>query len=154
VVDGYDRLLHRLVSGHAAEFTEVAITMAQAKLVYVVMAAGSLHLSELAARLGIGASSASEQVDRLVDSGLLERRDEPTDRRQVVVTATTKANDLFERFRELNQGQLRRLLCHLDSDELAVIARSIEIFGLAIDRGTDSGTNGDAADRQPGDRRP
>ncbi len=152
MVDGYDRLLHRLVGGHAAEFTEVAITMAQAKLVYVVMAAGSLHLSELAARLGIGASSASEQVDRLVDAGLLGRSDDPSDRRQVVVTATTKANDLFERFRELNQRELRELLSHLDGDELRAIARSIEVFGLAIDRRATS-TDHAAQDRQ-GDPRP
>ena len=59
VVQGYDRMMHRLIEGHATEFTEVGITMTQAKLLYVVMAAGRLRMSELAARLGIGSSSAT-----------------------------------------------------------------------------------------------
>ncbi len=88
VVEGYDRLMHRLVGAHAAQFTELTITMAQAKLVYVVVAGGSLHLAELATRLGIGSSSASEQVDRLVELDLLRRTEDPADRRQVVVTPT------------------------------------------------------------------
>ena len=89
---------------------------------------------ELAARLGIGSSSASEVADRLVELGLLRRHTEPEDRRQVVVTTTPEAEALLERFRELNQRQLRELLSQLDSDELDVVDRSLEILIRAIDR--------------------
>ena len=134
VVRHYDRMMHRLIQGHAGEFAEVEITMAQAKVLYVVLAAGGLHMSELAARLGIGSSSASEVADRLVDLGLLRRHAEPEDRRQVVVTTTPEAEALLERFRELNQRQLRELLSQLDSDELDVVDRSLEILIHAINR--------------------
>ena len=126
--------MHRLVASHAPEFTEVNVTMAQAKVLYVVMAAGRLRMSELAARLGIGSSSASELADRLVEMGLLIRSQAPDDRRQVVVSATPDAEALLERFRELNQRQLRELLDQLETDELDIIERSLEVFGLAIDR--------------------
>ena len=126
--------MQRLVAGHAPEFTEVSITMAQAKVLYVVTAAGRLRMSELAARLGIGSSSASELADRLVEMGLLERHHAADDRRQVVVSATADAIALLERFRELNQRQLRELLAQLDADELAVIERSFEVFERALDR--------------------
>ena len=126
--------MHRLVASHAPEFTEVNVTMAQAKVLYVVMAAGRLRMSELAARLGIGSSSASELADRLVEMGLLIRSQAPDDRRQVVVSATPDAEALLERFRELNQRQLRELLDQLETDELEIIERSLEVFGLAIDR--------------------
>ena len=141
-------MMHRLIEGHAPEFTEVGITMAQAKVLYVVMAAGELRMSELAARLGVGSSSASGLADRLVELGFLRRRDDPADRRQVVVTTTPEAVALLERFRELNQRQLRELLARLDSDELDIVARSLDILGRAIDRTTtttvtttDSGEN-------------
>lgn len=134
VVQRYDRMMHRLIQGHAGEFAEVEITMAQAKVLYVVLAAGGLHMSELAARLGIGSSSASEVADRLVELGLLRRHAEPEDRRQVVVTTTPEAEQLLERFRELNQRQLRELLSLLDGDELDVVDRSLEILVRAIDR--------------------
>ena len=120
--------MHRLVVSHASEFTEVGITMAQAKVLYVVMAAGRLRMSELAARLGIGSSSASELADRLVELGLLERHTDADDRRQVVVTATPDAEALLERFRELNVRQLRDLLSRLDAAELAIVERSMGIL--------------------------
>ena len=126
--------MHRLIGGHAPEFTEVGVTMAQAKVLYVVMAAGELRMSELAARLGVGSSSASGLADRLVELGLLRRHDDPDDRRQVVVTTTPEAVALLERFRELNQRQLRELLSRLDAEELEVVGRSVDILGLAIDR--------------------
>jgi DNA-binding MarR family transcriptional regulator len=130
--------MHRLIEGHAPEFTEVGVTMAQAKVLYVLAAAGELRMSELATRLGVGMSSASEQVDRLVDLGLLRRHSDEADRRQVVVTTLPAAIELLERFRELNQRQLRELLGRLDTDELAAVDRSIEILAQAIDRAATS----------------
>jgi DNA-binding MarR family transcriptional regulator len=132
----YETLMQRLIGGHAPEFTEVGVTMAQAKVLYVVVAAGELRLSELAARLGIGSSSASELVERLVELGFLHRRDDPTDRRQVAITATPDATALLERFRELNERQLRTLLATLDKDELAAVDGAIDVLGRAIDRTT------------------
>ena len=38
VVDRYEALMHRLIEGHAPEFTEVGVTMAQAKVLYVLAA--------------------------------------------------------------------------------------------------------------------
>jgi DNA-binding MarR family transcriptional regulator len=133
-VGRYETLMQRLIGGHAPEFAEVGVTMAQAKLLYVVMAAGELRLSELAGRLGIGSSSASELVERLVELGFLHRHDDPTDRRQVVITTTSDAAALLERFRELNERQLRLLLAALDADELDAVERAIEVLGRAVDR--------------------
>jgi len=138
VLERYDALMNRLIGAHAPEFTEVGVTMAQAKVLYVVMAAGELRMSELAARLGVGSSSASGLADRLVELGLLRRHDDPDDRRQVMVTTTPDAVALLERFRELNQRQLRELLDRLDAEELEVVARSVDILGLAIDRSVTS----------------
>ncbi len=74
---------------HAAEFTTLDITMAQAKLLYVVTAVGELRMSEIAQRLGVTISTASGAVDQLVELGLLGRdRTIPTNRRQVRVSVT------------------------------------------------------------------
>ncbi len=132
--------MQRLLAGHAPEFAELDITMTQAKVLYVVIAAGRLRMSGLAAQLGIGTSSASELVDRLVELRLLERGNDPDDRRQVVITATPEAHALLERFRELNQHQLRGLLGTLDPDELACVDESIAILERAVDRAAPTST--------------
>lgn len=131
ILDAFERFMSRLVTSHAAEFAEVDVTMAQAKVLYVVIGAESLRMSELAARLGISMSTASGAVERLVDVGLIERRADPADRRQVIVAATPAGIDVLQRMRELNTRQMRALLERMTASDLAVIERSIEIFAAA-----------------------
>lgn len=141
MVASYESLMQRLIGGHAPEFAEVDVTMAQAKVLYVVIAAGELRLAELATRLGVAPSTASELVERLVELGYLLRRNDPTDRRQVAISAAPAALELLERFRELNQRQLRELLGRLDAGELATVDRAIGVLGRAIDRTVTTATS-------------
>ena len=114
----------RLLTIHAVDFAALDFTMAQAKLLYVVMAAGELHLSDIARRLGVTASTASGAVDHLVDKGFLTRTEDSTDRRQVRISVTPAGSQILERMRELSTRQLRRLLDLVDDAGLAVIERS------------------------------
>ena len=67
----------RLMALHATEFTTLDITMAQAKLLYVVATAGELSMSEIAQQLGVTISTTSGAVERLVELGLLARTEDP-----------------------------------------------------------------------------
>ncbi len=118
VIGGFDELMHRLADSHAPEFLEVAVTMPQAKLIYLLGAAGDLHMSDLVTRLGVSLSTISGLVDRIVDQGLASRREDPADRRQVVVGLTPAGTAFFDHFRELNAHQMRELLNLLSDDEL------------------------------------
>lgn len=145
IVAGYEAMMARLMTAHRPEFLEIGVTMPQAKVLYLLEAAGELHMSELVTMLGVSLSTVSGLVDRLVDQGLAERREDPADRRQVVVLPTAAAATLTDRFRELNQRQLLALLDVLSDDELIVVARAIEILaraaasaGRAADPATDS----------------
>lgn len=133
VIEDHQLLMHRLVNHHLPEFMEVAVTMSQAKVLYAVLAAGSLRLTELAARLGVSLSTTSGQVDRLVEHGLLDRRDDPADRRQVVISVTAAGESLLDRFRELNNEQLLLLLERIDDDDLALVERAMAILAAAAD---------------------
>ena len=64
--------------------------------------------------------------------------------------ATPAAGAMLERFRELNQRQLRELLGRLDADELAVVNRSFEIFQSALDRGAPEPVTANHHHRSPG----
>lgn len=128
VLAAYEELMHRLVSTHLPEFMEVAVTMSQAKVLYTVLAAGSLRMSELAARLGVSLSTTSGQVDRLVELGLLDRRDDPADRRQVVVSVTPGGETQVGRFRELNNEQLLLMLDRVGDDDLTLVERAMKVL--------------------------
>ena len=82
-------------------------------------------MSSLAGRLGVSLSTLSGVVDRLVEPGFLERHEDPSDRRQVMIALTAEGRSVIERFRELGSRHFRALLETLDGDELAGLARGV-----------------------------
>ena len=121
VIAGHEALMHLLADSHAPEFLEIDITMPQAKLLYLLGASGDLHMSEIVHRLGVSLSTISGLVDRVVDHGLATRREDPADRRQVVVALTPAGTAFIDHFRELNARQMHELLAVLDDAELALL---------------------------------
>jgi DNA-binding MarR family transcriptional regulator len=134
VIAGYEALMQRLADSHAPEFLEIDVTMPQAKLLYLLGAAGELHMSDLVQRLGVSLSTISGLVDRVVDHGLATRREDPADRRQVVVALTPAGSAFIDRFRELNARQMRDLLDALDDDELGHLRAALAALARAAAR--------------------
>jgi DNA-binding MarR family transcriptional regulator len=105
--------------------------MPQAKLLYLLGAAGELHMSDLVLRLGVSLSTISGLVDRVVDHGLATRREDPTDRRKVLVGLTAAGSAFIDRFRELNARQMRELLELLDDAELDQVRTALAALARA-----------------------
>jgi DNA-binding MarR family transcriptional regulator len=133
VMAAYERMMQILVMEDAPDFGDVGITMAQAKVLFI-LSAGPVHMSELVARLRVTPSTTSGLVEKLVEQGLAARADDPGDRRQVIVSVTPAGLDLMERFRELNSRQLRALLQTLPTSDLDVVERSLTILRDATAR--------------------
>ena len=131
-LEAFDAFQGRLMAVHAPEFTSVDLTMAQAKLLYVVTATGDLSMSEIASRLGVTISTASGAVEHLVSIGLLSRIDDPANRRQVRVSVTPFGRETLEQLRELGTRQLGALLDLVADDDLPLIERAIRILTDAM----------------------
>ena len=142
ITEAHERLMHLLSAGHSADFVEMPMTMSQAKVLYLVASAGEIHMAELPARLGVSLSTVSGLVDRLVDHGFLVRRDDPADRRQVVVGITEAGTQAIERFRELNVRQLHELLAHVDPAALPDVERG---YAILVAAATSVAASGDAS---------
>jgi DNA-binding MarR family transcriptional regulator len=132
IMTTFDHFMHRLAATHAPEFTEVGMTMSQAKVLYLVQSNdGALRMSELAGRLGVTLSTTSGLVDRLVEAGLVDRQDDPADRRQVILALTPAGAARLDRMRELNADHMRRMLAHVSDRDLPVLEQAIRIFDEA-----------------------
>jgi DNA-binding MarR family transcriptional regulator len=111
---------------------------------------GSMPMRELAARLGGHASNATGIADRLAARGLVERRDDPDDRRVKRVNLTTVGVDArerlaaclesapvpFARLTPAQRGQLRDLLrLALDprTDLTEAQTQAARILGITLD---------------------
>lgn len=137
-IAAFEAFQQRLMAVHVAEFTTLDLTMAQAKLLYVVMAAGELSLGEIAGQLRVTASTASGAVDHLVGLGLLSRTDDPTDRRQLRVSVTDLGRQTIEGLRELSERQLRALFEVISDADLEVVANAIRVMSDAVDVATNT----------------
>lgn len=150
------RLIERLLENlrvvmqalHAAssrQWLELELTMAQLKTLFTLCCAQPVTVSELAEWLGISAPTASYLVDRLVQAGLVDRAEDPADRRRTLVQLTAAGEDLTRRLRQGNRDVLVPLLEQLDMEDLealdrglAALARAAEATGrasLSLERG-------------------
>jgi DNA-binding MarR family transcriptional regulator len=118
-------IMRHVADWHVPEFLAVDVTMSQAKLLYLVTTHPGIVMSALAAQLGVGLSTVSGLVDRLVEHGYLERREDPADRRQQRVTVTPEGASVVERMREMNEHQLRTLLAGMSVLDLRVVGAGI-----------------------------
>lgn len=134
LLDRFETLMQHVADLHAPEFLGVDLTMPQAKVLYVVSVRPAIPMSALAAELRIGLSAISGLVDRLVAAGYVERREDPADRRQQLVSATPAGRAALDRMRELRGELMRRLLAGLDDAELAAMRTTIDALDREIQR--------------------
>ena len=131
-MNAFDDFQREISALHAPELIDLNLTLAQVKAIYVVATAGPLRMSDLATRMGVAPSTLSGLADRLVQLGLLERFDDPANRRQVLVRATPTATEQIQAMSELNQESMRLLLMRLHTiEEIETIERAIRLMTAA-----------------------
>jgi DNA-binding MarR family transcriptional regulator len=90
-------------------------------------------VGEVAQALGVSMPTASEMIDKLVEDGLAERGVNPSDRRQVLVWLTPKAQEFATRLHATRRAQLRRALDQMAPEERPVFVRSLQAFAQALE---------------------
>ena len=144
---------------------DLDVTIPQLKTLMVLFlapsdqAASGVRMSDVARALGVTAATASSLVERLVERGLIDRREDPQDRRQRRCRVSPSGQQLLTQFFEAAESQTQALLAVLTEPELEVMLRSIEITIEATDRllaapaGMNSPVDGhlDPATATPGD---
>ncbi|MFY1619804.1 MarR family winged helix-turn-helix transcriptional regulator [Micromonospora sp. WMMD736] len=92
---------------------------------------GSIRLTELAARLGVGKGTLSRQINGLEALGLVHREPDPTDRRAAQISLTEEGQHRFDVARSARLGEFLRTL-----DDWP--ARDVEEFARLLGRFNDS----------------
>ena len=80
--------------------TACGLSVAQCYVLDAIGTQGTPTLNELAEALYIAPSTASRTVDEVVRKGLVERREDPADRRAVRLTFTATGQALYEAIRQ------------------------------------------------------
>ena len=89
----------RVLVGVAAQSladVEDTVTVPQLRALMMLATRGPLHLTALAEDMGVHPSNATRACDRLVAAGLLDRRDNPADRRHLLLDLTPAGQALID----------------------------------------------------------
>ena len=105
---------------------EMGITFPQLRILFLVRREPRSDLRSLAERLDVGTSAASQQVDRLVDRGLLIRSEDPEDRRRIQLELTDKGQEAVESISSTSRDYLNTLFDRFTDAELHDLTKSFE----------------------------
>ncbi len=85
------------VAAQSLAEAQETLTMTQWRALVIINSRSPIHLTALAEAMKVHPSNATRTVDRLVGSGLVDRRDNPADRRHLALTLTRKGQRLVDR---------------------------------------------------------
>lgn len=109
---------HRRVYTEANRFSrEKEVGYQRYMILHCLKLAPELSLKNLAKLLGVSASGLSLIVDSLRDEGLVVRKENPADRRQVVLALTTTGETLLEGIEGRMVDRLKKQTGRLKKDE-------------------------------------
>ena len=94
---------------------------------------GPLTPSQLAVRERIQRPTATRVIARLEETGLVDRTQDPVDRRSFVVALTPAGRELLARVRTRKNAYLARRLRDLDADERATLDRAAAILERVLE---------------------
>jgi DNA-binding MarR family transcriptional regulator len=118
------RKLHRaLLTSSARRWRDLDISMQQLRAIYFLRDEEEAPVGSLAELFAIGLPAASILADRLVRSGYVERREDPADRRRVLLSLTRLGVRLVTDLREGSHTLLRRWMSELAPEDLAALTR-------------------------------
>jgi len=91
-------------------------------------------ISDLSAHMEITNAATSQLVDKLVQAGLLEREEDPNDRRAKQVTLSPKGREFIAQGIQERYRWMEELEENLTSDEKAKIAEALTMMVHAVEK--------------------
>ncbi|MET7377967.1 MarR family transcriptional regulator [Streptomyces sp. NPDC005526] len=119
------------ISARALASTAESLTLPQLRALVVLDTCGPVKLAALAATLGVNPSTALRMVERLEALDLVDRRTNPANRREVVLSLTSEGQDLVTRVLAHRRAEVRRLVQRLPAAERAALVPALRVLTAA-----------------------
>jgi DNA-binding MarR family transcriptional regulator len=132
-IESVMRAARALVGVTAASISTVddVVTVPQLRVMMMIATRGAMNLAGVAAGLQVSPSNASRICDRLLKVGMLDRRDDPADRRNISLTLTADGQALIDRVNRHRRSAIRRILRQIPPDRRDLLATVFDEFATA-----------------------
>ncbi len=129
-----DVFMHRSMRGWNRFAKTTGLSMPQFSILMQLHYKGSCGMSEISERFNVTAAAASQLVEKLVQSELLERTEDPIDRRAKQLSLSKKGAQLVEQGIEERHRWMDNIAANITAEESSVVVEALEILIRAADQ--------------------
>jgi DNA-binding MarR family transcriptional regulator len=108
------------------------LSMHQLGLLMQIHYRGNCGISDIGNRFDITNAAASQLVDKLVQNGLIQRAEDPQDRRAKLLTLTEKGKEMIQHSTERSYRWVGDLAQKLSSEEREQVDEALNIMTRAV----------------------
>jgi DNA-binding MarR family transcriptional regulator len=126
-----DVFMHRSMRGWGLFAKSTGLSMPQFSVLMQLHHKGACGMSEISEQFEVTPAAASQLVDKLVQSGLIKREEDPSDRRAKVLDITDKGRTLIQQGIEERYRWVDELAGRLTVDERAQVSEALNIMTRA-----------------------
>lgn len=119
------------VSARSVAAIDDIVTLPQLRVLVMVASRGPLNLGAVARGMGVHPSNATRACERLVVAGLLDRRDDPADRRNLLLELTMAGHELVERVMTFRRAAVSEILDRMPPARRRALVPVLRSFAAA-----------------------
>ncbi len=123
--------MHRSMRDFRKFMEQSGLSFSQINILMRLLHEGKAGVSEIGDQLGVTNAAASQAVDRLVNLGLIERTEDPHDRRARMLALTPKGRTVIERGIEIRSQWVEGLTDALTPEQQGMIISSLTLLTAA-----------------------
>lgn len=105
---------------------EFELSFSQMKALHYLHEEDDLSMKALGERLGLSIAAISRAADELVQRGLMDRTEDPADRRIKRLRLTSQGRELVQKMRELRMAGFEQFVATLAPKERNQLAKALE----------------------------
>jgi DNA-binding MarR family transcriptional regulator len=125
------------ISAQSIAAVEEIVDLTQLRVLVIVASRGSASLGVVAEAARLHPSTASRLCDRMVTMGLIDRADDPADRRQLTLTLTARGHQVVQQVMNQRRAAIEPVLARLPKARRAELVSALRDFAAAGDEPSD-----------------
>jgi DNA-binding MarR family transcriptional regulator len=127
------RLTHHTKDELSDAWLALNLTIPQLKSLFFIKFKKVTNFKTLAEAMGVTASNVTGIIDRLVVQGLVQREENPENRRMLTLRLTRKGDALLNELGEQSSSQFSHTLDTIDIEDLEALSRGLKALASAAE---------------------
>ena len=119
------------VSARSLAKVEDIVTVTQLRTLVVLEGHGEMNLNRLSELLDVTPSTAMRMIDRLLAAGLVTRRDNPTNRREVILGLTDQGRQVVREVTSVRRSEIARIVKAMPAGQRTDLIKALRAFADA-----------------------